>query len=460
MAPTLTAVPQQFGRVLLTLTWPGLNVVPIQRLDPDGTWRNVRNAEPVICAGSTAAFDHEAPLDQPVTYRAVLPQIAADSFTRTSASSWGTADTGQAWTVTGTASDFAVGSGVGTQSNSTVNAFRSATLNVGATDFDITVDTSLPIATAIGGAATVWVCGRLTDLNNYYAARLDLNTAGRMDLGLFKRVTGTLSGSLSSAASIGAHTANALWRVRFRGTGSTLQAKAWLPPNPEPAAWMASATDTALTSGSLVGLLSRLETGNTNTSPVVFTFDHLSVNSLTSPLTATSSPTTLPSGSNAWLSHPGHPKYASATTVADLQAALPGRAGLFQPIGAALPIAVTDIRGGAQGTVTWQAQTAAQYQQIRALVGDGAVLLMRLPATWSGDTWYIAAGNIVEDRFSGIATDGWRRYQMPYTRVDRPAGASDGAVGITCADVPATYATCTALAAAKATCTALATSVV
>ena len=65
--------------------------------------------------------------------------------------------------------------------------------------------------------------------------------------------------------------------------------------------------------------------------------------------------------------------------------------------------------------------------------------------------------NAIEE--TGVITDGWRRYQMPYTRVDRPSGASDGALGVTCDDVTATYATCAALEAAKATCLDLETSV-
>src|SRR5690242_8336757 len=74
MAPTLTAVVQQLGRVLLVLNWPGIQSATIQRLDPDGVWRNVRNADPIVCFGSAVAFDHEAPFDQLVQYQASSPQ--------------------------------------------------------------------------------------------------------------------------------------------------------------------------------------------------------------------------------------------------------------------------------------------------------------------------------------------------------------------------------------------------
>jgi hypothetical protein len=77
------------------------------------------------------------------------------------------------------------------------------------------------------------------------------------------------------------------------------------------------------------------------------------------------------------------------------------------------------------------------------------------PLTWGGDSWWVSIGDAGVDRFTQIATDNWRRWTLPYQRVDRPPGASDGAVGVTWNDVKATYATWNAVTAAKATWTAL-----
>jgi hypothetical protein len=64
MAPTLTAVAQSTSatglpaaRVLLTLTWPGIQTATIQRLDPDGVLRNVRtdrSDDTLVCLNSTS----------------------------------------------------------------------------------------------------------------------------------------------------------------------------------------------------------------------------------------------------------------------------------------------------------------------------------------------------------------------------------------------------------------------
>ena len=52
MSPTLTAAVQTAAhdgtpvtRVLLTLTWPGVQAALLERLDPDGTWRTVRGPD-------------------------------------------------------------------------------------------------------------------------------------------------------------------------------------------------------------------------------------------------------------------------------------------------------------------------------------------------------------------------------------------------------------------------------
>lgn len=471
MAPTLTAVAQStatggvpVARVLLTLTWPGVQQATIQRLDPDGVLRNVRNAEPFVFGGSCALFDHEPPLDQSLTYQATSPQgtgtVLTDLFGRTVSNGWGNADTGQAWTVTGTASDYSVGSGAGKQSNGTVNVLRTGQVDAGTSNVDYTVDVSLPVTSAATANITQWICGRLTDLNNYYIAQLTLTTTGTVTLQLSKRVTGSLT-AIGSLVQVGSgHVSGDVWRVRLQVNGSTIQAKAWIPATTvEPVSWLTTVTDTSLTSGTQIGLLSRLESGNTNTLPVVVSWDNLTVNSL-NPLTVTSSPVTVASGGLAWLSHPGHPRFDAATDITSLDVAFGSRRGQFWPIGASLPITVTDIRGAGQGTVVWQVDTLTQYQRIRSLIADGAVLLMRLPASWSGDTWYITPGDIVESRPNQpIATDNWRRYEMPFVRVDRPAGSADGAVGQTWNDVNSTYANWNAVAATGKTWTALAQSV-
>lgn len=202
-----------------------------------------------------------------------------DTFTRSvAAGSWGSADTTEAWTVTGgtVGTDYFVNGTKGVQSNGTVNTIRHSTLVGTQTNFDIYVDITNPVVPT-GATITHWVAGRFTDTNNYYAARLDINTAGSTSIGLFKRVAGVLT-TVTAGVVVGTHTAGDTWRVHFNGSGIFLRASSWkLASETEPLTFDVTGSDIDLTTGTGIGLFSRLESGNTNTLPVDITFDNLQV---------------------------------------------------------------------------------------------------------------------------------------------------------------------------------------
>ena len=209
-----------------------------------------------------------------VTASAISPAVSA-SFTTTVAGGWPTADTGQTWT-TSPSGDHSSASGVGRQSNGTVNTFRTALLDTGLTDLTTTVDVTIPVMPA-GNAITHWSVARAVDLSNYYTARLTVATTGAVSLALLKRTGGTLSGSLAADTLPSTHAAGNTWRVVLDVRGSTLRAKAWRPASDMVPGWQVEATDTDLTAGTLAGPLSRLESGNSNTLPVVISHDNWAV---------------------------------------------------------------------------------------------------------------------------------------------------------------------------------------
>ncbi len=232
---------------------------------------------------TTAVFGADFPFDVSISGIQVavsaIASAALDAFGRTVSNGWGSADSGQAYTTSGgAASDFSVGSGTGKQAANSVNVFRSSALDIGSTDFDYTVDLNLSVNSASGATITTWLTGRYSDANNYYVARVDLSTAANMSIMLAKRVSGTLT-TIVSNVTVGANTSATTWRVRFRGVGDALSAKLWVPASAaEPAGWtVAGSGGGSLSTGTQVALLSRLETGNTNTLPVTFSFDNLAV---------------------------------------------------------------------------------------------------------------------------------------------------------------------------------------
>lgn len=200
-------------------------------------------------------------------------QNLAYAWFRTAAvNSWPTADSGQAWTVSGGAgaTDFSASAQVAYQSNGTTNSFRTSSLDSGAADQDVRVECMLSIASATGASAAHWVCARETDGNNHYIARLVLTTSGTVTLQIDKRVAGALSAVVAAVTVDSSHTGGEWYRVRFQVYGPVVRAKAWLASTVEPSAWTVSGTDTSLTTGNLTVLRSRLESGNTNSLPVVF----------------------------------------------------------------------------------------------------------------------------------------------------------------------------------------------
>lgn len=398
MAPTLTASAQQFTRSLLTLTWPGIAAATVQRLDPDGTWRNVRNAEPIVCLGSCAFYDHEAPLDQPLTYRATSAQgtgaINTNIYFEAGVANW-------------TGANGATLASSGTQKHEGTLALRVTPNGATANTQAMAEEDAVVVGTTYGATAWLWSTSAFT---------------WQVGISWYTAAHGLISQSLQALA-LGATT------------------------------WTNISTSAAAPATAAFGRLTVQASGTPAGANLLYVDEAM----LTSPaaLTVTSSQVTMPSGGQVWLTDPGWPAYAAPVVVNDLSESYPQRRGVFQAIGAALPVAVSDVRGGAAGTLTIQTNSTADTTRLRAMLGTGRTLLLRLPATWGPDTWYLSVDTTGVDRFTKVATDNWRRWTLPFTRVDRPTGTSAGAVGQTWNDVVATYATWNALIAAKATWTAL-----
>jgi hypothetical protein len=241
-----------------------------------------RWATPTDDVESAGDFPHAAVVGgERVTVSDVDPG-AADSFGRTVASGWGTPTTSglsATWAVSGgSASDYSVSAGVGRISQGTVGVLRTAMLDIGAANAEITVDTAWPVASATGNTATKWICLRAADLQNYYVAQLILTTAGTVQLTILKRVANSLT-SIAAGGSLvtaGANGASHLWRVTFKAAGTSLVATCANLTSGAASARVAG-RDTSLTAGTNLILGSRLDAGNTNTTPVVDVWDTLTV---------------------------------------------------------------------------------------------------------------------------------------------------------------------------------------
>ena len=205
--------------------------------------------------------------------------LAQDTFTRTVTGGWGTANTGGAWTLSGSTSLFAVGSGVGTMSMSGAGKGAAAALgSVSSTDTDVQMQFALDKAST-GGGQYVSLVGRGISFTSDYRTKVVVSKTSTVEVTLSRIVGGTET-ELSSVVLPGVtYTPGTLYSVRMQvwGTGTTnLRAKVWKSSDVEPTAWTVTRTDatSSLQAPGWVGVACYLS-GTATNAPVKLTVDNL-----------------------------------------------------------------------------------------------------------------------------------------------------------------------------------------
>lgn len=208
-----------------------------------------------------------------------MPIIGYDRLDGEVAGSWGTTRAGLPWSHTGgtVGSEYYVTGGSGVQEHNAVNVLHQSVLDIDSEDWELGADVNFTIGQALGASVTAWICGGYSDVNNYYIARLTLATSGSVSVALLERNGGSLN-SLTDSITVGTNTAGMWWRVVFSGTARsnggqravTMSARAWVPAtDSDPSRPMLYFDDTSpLPGGQSIAVMSRLETGNSNTQPV------------------------------------------------------------------------------------------------------------------------------------------------------------------------------------------------
>ncbi len=203
-----------------------------------------------------------------VSQGAVTP-FATDSFARTVAGGWGSADSGGAWTLTGGASNFSVGGGTGTITLATAGSSPTAALtSVSSTDTEVRVGVALNVAQT-GGGTYVSVVGRRISATTDYRVKLKYASTGVVTE-VLEQVTNNVETVLKSITVPGVtYTPGMVLNVRLQVTGSsptTLNSMVWASGTTQPAAWQATATDStaALQVAGAVSLITYLSGSATN----------------------------------------------------------------------------------------------------------------------------------------------------------------------------------------------------
>ena len=225
-------------------------------------------------AGATATAS------QSVTVSAGTATVyAADTFTRTVSSGWGSADTGGGWT-TSSPSTCSVGGGVGVMTMAAGTGPSTYLTSVSATATDLQVTASTDKA-ATGGGTYLYVIGRRVAGQGDYRAKVRLLAGGQVALTLL-RVDAAGAETVIKAETVLSgltSTGGTTLRIRLQVTGTgptTLRAKVWPTSGTEPASWNQTGVDSTagLQSAGGVGLKAYLSGSATN-APVVARFDDL-----------------------------------------------------------------------------------------------------------------------------------------------------------------------------------------
>jgi serine/threonine protein kinase len=197
-------------------------------------------------SGQTAVGTKITPTSKPT--QPIVSILAQDTFNRPHQTFWGTASDGFKWSGQANVSpEFTIAGGMGQIHRvAKGGGLYIATLGPAITDAELVVNASLSqLNPSHIGLALRW-----QDDQNYYKVLLN-----QSQLSLFKREHNKTS--ILQMIPFAAQ-ANTLYTIRFRVVGAKLQTKVWQTGSLEPAAWMATATDTAFQSG-LGGLRPQLE---------------------------------------------------------------------------------------------------------------------------------------------------------------------------------------------------------
>jgi hypothetical protein len=213
-----------------------------------------------------------------VTVSAVSSSVR-DTFTRSVTDGWSTSDSGHTWTNSGgAAADYDVNGSKGFQTHPSANVIHHSTIDIGTSDHRVRGYVNLSVGSVAGAGATGFVLARMLDTFNWYAARVGYATSGVVTLQIAKMVggVGNIVGTGSWSLGTVANFAATQFIVQLDVRGSTLSASAWDATDTEPFTWRVIETDTDLTTGTLVGLASRRDTGNTDAS-LIFAWDNFAV---------------------------------------------------------------------------------------------------------------------------------------------------------------------------------------
>ncbi|WP_432111167.1 hypothetical protein [Streptomyces sp. YPW6] len=164
-----------------------------------------------------------------------LTGLAEDRYDRTVASGWGSADTGQAWIVTGgSASDRAVAGGAGSISlPSSPGTWRIQRLGESLGDCEMLARVSTR-QVHTGASLDFCLMLRWVSDTDFYVARASFTTSGTVQMRIYTNDDATVGSTVTTPWT---YTANQQFYLRARVDGQRIRGRIWPVSEQEPATW-------------------------------------------------------------------------------------------------------------------------------------------------------------------------------------------------------------------------------
>lgn len=394
--------------------------------------------------------------------------LVSDTFNRVVANGWGTADTGELWTVTGgIAADYSVTGTRAQQSLTSTGVTRIGFLTVGTPNYSAMV-TVIPTVVALTQPIEAGMEIRRDDAaNNGYRITLLFSPAGVVAVSIQRNLGGVVT-TLASATLGFVYNAATQIHLLAQCWGSQLQVTAWESTTPQPPPTL-TFTDTAIADGSLLRLRSQRQAGNTN-GTVNLQFDNLSVLdvcAMTQPVTVCTEQFTFECDGCFRLGDPVRPCNDVRICLCADGVSCGGTGGLFfvsmppdtlasnsgqlVPVNSAYPIPVSRTRRKPTSELQVVATSFVARDALTALLEPGSPLLLRSPAGFGIGDRYIQIGDVPISQGQQDLTSQPRLIQMPNAQVLAPVGPTQGVCGARVEDLCDVYPTWDALIAAGLT---------
>lgn len=210
--------------------------------------------------------------DREVMPVASVASALKDAFGRTVGVGWGTADSGQSWTASGSAS---VSGGFGQQSL-TAGATVLCSAGVSWPDVDIVLGHTGISSAPAGDNVEIGARLRVANGgNNYVQVRTFRQPGGAVTINLNEVVSGSQTGASGFPTVPGVVSTDSI-AIRLQAFGSALRARAWIVGGVQPSDWHATLTATLLTAGdvSIRGMLGGSWSG---ASPLTVFYDNIEI---------------------------------------------------------------------------------------------------------------------------------------------------------------------------------------